>query len=121
MEFSDVYKLKAAKERETSENANDGGIQEPLCEPSRVDESIHQMAPSWEDEVNAANQRHRDNSPAKSDMSVQTIVDRVSEDDMFVMVCEHCLHKMDNGGNIVFVDATSERIDERPDASYIEQ
>ena len=87
----------------TIENANDQ--ERGLRDPPAPNPQIHQSEPSWDDEVEAASRRHRQPSPAKSEASVQTIVENVSHDDeILVMICEHCRVKMDNGDNVVLLD-----------------
>ena len=82
--------LAAARAKEQSkatlENVRDE--EKGLRDPPAPNPQIHQSEPSWDDEVEAASRRHRQPSPARSEASVQTIVENVSHDDeILVMIC----------------------------------
>jgi len=126
LELSDIRKLKeAARAKEQSkvtlENAKDQ--EQSLRDPPAPNPQIHLSEPSWDDEVEAASRRHRQPSPAKSEASVQTIVENVSraDDEILVMICEHCRVKMDNGDNVVFLDGGEDTWpNERPSSENLE-
>ena len=94
MELTDKANAEAVKKLKESET---------LREPPSVsnEETIHRQEPSWEDEMREANSRHRDVSPARSSASVQTVFENVSgdSDEIYVMICEHCRNRIDNGAN----------------------
>ena len=70
-----------------------------------------------------ANSRHREPSPARSTASVQNVFENVSgdSDEIYVMICEHCRNRIDNGANVILSAEEDRGIVERPNEANTEQ
>jgi len=116
LELADKANAEAARKVKESET-----LREPPS--ASIDENIHRQEPSWEDEMREASSRHRETSPARSAASVQTVFENVSDDsdEIYVMICEHCRNRIDNGANVILSAEEDRGITERPDETNTQQ
>ena len=70
-----------------------------------------------------ANSRHREVSPARSTASVQTVFENVSgdSDEIYVIICDQCRNRIDNGANVILSAEEDRRLAERSDEADTQQ
>ena len=58
-----------------------------------------------------------------STTSVQTVFENVSDDsdEIYVMICEHCRNRIDNGANVILSAEEDRRLAERSDEADTQQ